>query len=718
MGNKPNKEEEVRAMIGTGLQTDFLNLASTGIGEKGCEKLAEALQTNKMVKKLALGWNGIGDFGAEKLAIMLKKNSTLTEVNLTENGITEQGSEKLSQALESNSTIKIMDLMNNKIGDKGAGFFASMLHKNKILRELRLYDTGIKFQGAKQLMTAAERNETLLVLELKWNDIADRRLVSRVENSLTRNRCATLKTSNRLAKRDDLELYILSMRDKLAKGGDYGPYVSDTERDHIHASLDQAEVWLTRNRDTATPEEYRQRLEELKRPGDVVAMRYKEGIMRGQMTTAIFSTIANYKAMAENSEEKYSHVEPAKFNQIIDACAELHQWLSDMRDAQDLLPKYARPVLRTQDMVDRNLELANIVAEVTEDRNGIPLEALMDETVTSAREKRLASECQERRTQLLAYIKALQSRIADGGEFSQFVSQAERERLDSHLQGAGVWAAESQGVPVSHYTEKLQELKSVGDVIEWRCDEDSMRGEWIAAVFSTIANCRAAAESPGDRYGTISQDKLEKIRDACDNLEEWLKSMAKVQEKLAKYERPVLLCADMERRNLELAKMVGETLESCSTDGYPSYEQATSRTPRMHDAQSHTPRQEVSHTPRDGTARSQNTGRQGSARTRHGSSKTTGRQAKAPQALPPAPEEDDEPAMPPPPDPSEFNVEDDEDVTHDTPMGQNRVSGGGGLRNAGQNYGEDERLLEMTALDAACDTILDGDDVQPIPALR
>merc|ERR1712080_2561 len=88
-----------------------------------------------------------------------------------------------------------------------------------------------------------------------------------------------------------------------------------------------------------------------------------------------------------------------------------------------------------------------------------------------------------------------------------------------------------------------------------------MRTDWVAAVSGTVANYRAAAESPGDKYGHIAPEKLAKISAACNDLEKWLADMGAKQETILKHEKPVLICADMEKKNQELAKMADEILK-------------------------------------------------------------------------------------------------------------------------------------------------------------
>merc|ERR1712146_812735 len=92
------------------------------------------------------------------------------------------------------------------------------------------------------------------------------------------------------------------------------------------------------------------------------------------------------------------------------------------------------------------------------------------------------------------------------------------------------------------YVEKLEELENTGSPIVWRFKEDSIRGDWITALSGTIGNYRTAA-ADGDKYGHIAGEKIA------------------AQSNLPKDVKPVLICADMEKKNAELAKMADEILK-------------------------------------------------------------------------------------------------------------------------------------------------------------
>merc|ERR1712136_639819 len=76
-------------------------------------------------------------------------------------------------------------------------------------------------------------------------------------------------------KRNDLESYIFNMRDKTAESGDYGNFISSTDREKFSEDLTKAEDWLYDNSD-ATKAMYIEKLDELKLIGDGVTWRAKE----------------------------------------------------------------------------------------------------------------------------------------------------------------------------------------------------------------------------------------------------------------------------------------------------------------------------------------------------------------------------------------------------------------------------------------------------------
>lgn len=189
----------------------------------------------------------------------------------------------------------------------------------------------------------------------------------------------------------------------------------------------------------------------------------------------------------------------------------------------------------------------------------VVLQKCMDEETAMVAETKELIDTDARKNDLESYIFTTRDKIS--GEWSAFIADADRDAFSAELTKTEDWIYDTEDATKIQLIEKLDELKLVGDPVKWRRTEDGMRKDWIDAVTGTVVNYRAAGESPGDKYGHISPDKLAKIVTACAELETWLNDMKAKQEALPKHEKPVLVCADMEKTNKELAKMADEILK-------------------------------------------------------------------------------------------------------------------------------------------------------------
>jgi len=171
------------------------------------------------------------------------------------------------------------------------------------------------------------------------------------------------------------------------------------------------------------------------------------------------------------------------------------------------------------------------------------------------------TESDDRRNDLESHIFTMRDRCSETGEYGEFIPSSLRESFMTELTKAEDWLYDEPDATKVMYVEKLDELKKTSDPVVWRYKESLTRGEWITAVSGTVANYRTAAENPGEKYGHIAGDKLAKISQECTSVSDWLAKMQAEQAKLPKYQPPVLLCADMEKKNMELAKMADEILK-------------------------------------------------------------------------------------------------------------------------------------------------------------
>lgn len=144
----------------------------------GAQCLADALQTNTLLRELNLRYNQIGADGALYLSAALKGNIGLEHLNLEANRVGVSGARSLSEMLLVNKTIRELLLRRNDIGVEGAKYLSSSLRMNTTLQKLDLDTNNIGDAGAAAIACAISKptvqnsaNHSLVRLELGGNGI-------------------------------------------------------------------------------------------------------------------------------------------------------------------------------------------------------------------------------------------------------------------------------------------------------------------------------------------------------------------------------------------------------------------------------------------------------------------------------------------------------------------------------------------------------------------
>jgi len=155
-----------------------LSLESNNIGPNGATALAAAISVNTALDLLDLTFNPIGYGGAAALGAMLKVNTVLQELYLADchfRGFNRDGAVvEIANALKVNTKLDTLDLENNTIGDAGAIAIAGVLKVNtSVLSFLILSENFIEINGARAIAEALKVNTVLDTLDLQNNDFGD-----------------------------------------------------------------------------------------------------------------------------------------------------------------------------------------------------------------------------------------------------------------------------------------------------------------------------------------------------------------------------------------------------------------------------------------------------------------------------------------------------------------------------------------------------------------
>ncbi|TVU17180.1 hypothetical protein EJB05_33197 [Eragrostis curvula] len=149
-------------------------------------------------------------------------------------------------------------------------------------------------------------------------------------------------------KKNAVESYVYDMRNKLYDK--YSDFVTSEEKEGLIAKLQEVEDWLYEDGEDETKGVYIAKLEELKKSGDPIEVRYKEWTERGSAIDQLVYCINSFREAALSNDQKFDHIDISEKQKVINECLQAENWLREKKQQQDALPKYANPVLLVSDI--------------------------------------------------------------------------------------------------------------------------------------------------------------------------------------------------------------------------------------------------------------------------------------------------------------------------------------------------------------------------------
>ncbi|KAF6168062.1 hypothetical protein GIB67_011447 [Kingdonia uniflora] len=137
-------------------------------------------------------------------------------------------------------------------------------------------------------------------------------------------------------RKNSLEAYVYEMRNKLLNM--YRSFATDSEREGISRCLQQTEEWLYEDGDDESVEVYSGKLEDLRKLVDPIENRYKDEEARAETIRDLLKCIVDYRIAVES-------VSTSERDAIINECTKAEQWLREISQQQDSLPKNTDPIL-------------------------------------------------------------------------------------------------------------------------------------------------------------------------------------------------------------------------------------------------------------------------------------------------------------------------------------------------------------------------------------
>uniref|UniRef100_J3MGW2 Heat shock 70 kDa protein 16 n=2 Tax=Oryza brachyantha TaxID=4533 RepID=J3MGW2_ORYBR len=160
-------------------------------------------------------------------------------------------------------------------------------------------------------------------------------------------------------RKNALESYVYDTRNKLSER--YRSFATDSEREEISFNLQQTEDWLYEEGDDETEAVYTSKLEELKRLVDPIENRCRDEEVRAQAMRELMKCIADHRMAAKSlSNPEQDAVESE--------CTKAEQWLREMSQLQETLPKNVDPVICSHEIKKKEQELNMLCRNIVRHR--------------------------------------------------------------------------------------------------------------------------------------------------------------------------------------------------------------------------------------------------------------------------------------------------------------------------------------------------------------
>jgi heat shock protein 4 len=128
-------------------------------------------------------------------------------------------------------------------------------------------------------------------------------------------------------KKNDLEAYIYSMRDRV-NGGDLSEYIADSDKATLNGLMEAMENWLYSDEaEHANKSLFVSKLEELRKYGGPAEERFREADERPGAVSELQSAINEYAALAASTDAAYDHISAEDRGKVQNEVKQVTDWL-------------------------------------------------------------------------------------------------------------------------------------------------------------------------------------------------------------------------------------------------------------------------------------------------------------------------------------------------------------------------------------------------------
>jgi heat shock protein 4 len=164
---------------------------------------------------------------------------------------------------------------------------------------------------------------------------------------------------------------------------------------------------------------------------------------------------------------------------------------------------------------------------------------------SSHRQARVQNETNDAKNALEAYIYSLRNKLYDA--LSPFIREEAKTQLLEKLETLENWLyEEGEDETKSVYVAKLGEVKALGGPVEGRAANAATLPAAADSLRRTCQGFLAALNEP--RTAHLEEADKQTVAGECQNALDWLSEKEGLQQQTAKYDDPVLLAADVEKK--------------------------------------------------------------------------------------------------------------------------------------------------------------------------
>jgi len=173
---------------------------------------------------------------------------------------------------------------------------------------------------------------------------------------------------------------------------------------------------------------------------------------------------------------------------------------------------------------------------------------------------RIVRETSEMRNELESYLYEMRDQIQSDNQLKPYCTDDERVTFSKALEDTENWLYEDGFDAIkSIYSDKLADVKKMGDPIQFRQRESGSRSTAVSALQRNVEKYKTwvqTAQGDVENFAHITEDEISACYAKCDEVSSWLYDMLDKQGAIPLNHNPVITCEEVYNKNKALAMVL------------------------------------------------------------------------------------------------------------------------------------------------------------------